>query len=388
MAILLAVAWVLPFNSIDIPPGVRARVSVLDGLRGFLAFGVFFHHGAIYHRYIFDGFWTEPPSATFNLFGQVGVSIFFMITGYLFWSRMISEGGQPNWLNLFVGRIFRIGPLYLVAVAVMLAVVISSTGLRMREPTFQLFTHVFRWSLLGLVKGADINGYENPGRVLADVTWTLRYEWWFYLSLPLTAILIRNFKTHLTIVAAGLVASLSYLAFQAEPGRFALAAACVSLFFQGMCCAALESEGLTLRLPDWITSTLVVTILIIIFSIFQTAYVAPAVLLLGIVFYLIISGTSVFGLLLTRPARRLGDISYGIYLLQGIVLYFVFSIEPVRALALTAPALHWGVILLCALLLLVFAAITHHLVELPGIRFGKVIAATIRRNLSSKSAAA
>jgi peptidoglycan/LPS O-acetylase OafA/YrhL len=388
MAILFAIANILPFRSIDAPPGLRPRISTLDALRGFLAFGVFFHHGAIYHRYIDDGIWTTPPSAAFNLFGQVGVSIFFMITGYLFWSRILTEYGRPNWVSLYTSRIFRIGPLYLVAVGAMLAVVFASTDLQIREPTFQLFRNVSRWCLLGFVRGSDVNGYENPGRILADVTWTLRYEWWFYLSLPLIALVLRSFKAHFTIFVIGLMACLIYLSLHPTPGKMALTAACVSLFLLGMCCASLERKGLMLPLPDWIKSGLVVVILVSVFSFFETAYFAFPILLLGIVFYLIISGSSVFGLLLTRPARRLGDISYGIYLLQGIVLYFVFTLEPIRVIALASPALHWIVIGLCALLLMTLAAVTHHLIELPGIRLGKSVAAAIQSYFSTKSAAA
>ena len=99
---------------------------------------------------------------------------------------------------------------------------------------------------------------------------------------------------------------------------------------------------------------------------------------LGVIFYLIICGSSVFGLLLTRPARRLGDISYGIYLLQGLVLYFVFSIGPVRAFALVSPAQHWSVICICALLLTACAALAHRWIELPGIRLGKSVAAILQ----------
>ena len=387
MMLLLALASMLPASSMDIAPGVRARVSTLDGLRGFLAFGVFFHHGAIYHRYIVDGVWTLPPSSVFTLFGQVGVSMFFMITGYLFWSRMISEHGQSNWSSFYVGRIFRIGPLYLVAVGVMLVVVFTSTRFEINVPILRLFQDVCRWSLLGLIKGGDVNGYENPGRILADVTWTLRYEWWFYLSLPLTALATRGSRSHLVFVAAALIACLIYLSFQSGTEKFALPAACIALFLQGMCCASLEKKGWTLRLPDWATSILVVATLGIVFLFFETAYRAGPVLCLGFAFYLIISGSSVLGLLVTRAARRLGDISYGIYLLQGIVLYFVFSVEPIRAYAVLSPARHWSVILLCALLLAGCAAVAHHCVELPGIRTGRSIAAFVGRYFNAKGAA-
>ena len=109
------------------------------------------------------------------------------------------------------------------------------------------------------------------------------------------------------------------------------------------------------------------------------AAIGGPVLLLGIGFYLIISGSSFFGLLHARASRRLGDISYGIYLLQGLVLFFVFSIGPVKSFALASPARHWSVICLCALLLMAVAASTHHFVELRGIRVGKHIAALVGR---------
>ncbi len=384
MAMVLALTSIVPWKGLDIPPGARTRVSTLDGLRGFLAYGVFFHHVAIYHRYLLDGVWSVPPSAVFTLFGQAGVAIFFMITGYLFWSRMISEEGRPDWLILYISRIFRIGPLYLVAVGIMLGVVFASTGVQLNNSVFHLLKNLLRWGLLGLTSGGSVNGYENPGRILADVTWTLRYEWWFYLSLPLTALAARNSRMHLIAVSAVLAACLTYLAMRAGTARPALTLVCICLFLQGMCCASLEKSGLALRLPDWVMSTFVVALLVFLFSLFKTAYRAEPVLLLGVVFYLIISGSSVFGLLLTRGARRLGDISYGIYLLQGIVFYFVFAIPIMRTLARGSPESHWIIVFVCGLVLLAFAATTHRFVELPGIRLGKQFAFASRA-LRSKS---
>jgi peptidoglycan/LPS O-acetylase OafA/YrhL len=386
MAILLAVARAIPFGSLDIAPGARTRISTLDGLRGFLAFGVFFHHGAVYHRYILDGQWALPPSAFFTLLGQVGVSVFFMITGYLFWSRMIAERGQPDWASFYIGRIFRIGPLYLIAVGMMLVVVFALTGFEIKEPLSQLSEKVLRWSMLGLLSGPDaVNGYENSGRILADVTWTLRFEWWFYLSLPLAALAARSARLHLFAVVVGLIVSVTILSLEIGSERLIRTTACICLFFQGMCCASLERSGLTLRLHDWVTSALAIAVLSLVFMTFQTAYRAGPVLLLGIVFYLIISGSSIFGLLHARASRRLGDISYGTYLLQGLVLYFVFAIVPIKSFALASPIGHWSIICLCALLLMAVAAITHHFVELRGIRVGKHLALLVGRYFPPKT---
>jgi peptidoglycan/LPS O-acetylase OafA/YrhL len=384
LAVLLAAASLLPFVSVDVPAGRRERISVLDGLRGFLALGVFFHHAAIYHRYILDGVWVLPRSAVFTLFGQAGVSLFFMITGYLFWSRMIVERGRPDWLSLYIGRVFRIGPLYLLAVGTMFATVFVLTGLKLNEPVIRLSENLLRWSLLGLSRSAEVNGYENPGRLLADVTWTLGYEWWFYFSLVVTALAARRQNLHLVAVTGALITGLIYLTLQIGPDRYNLTAACICLFLEGMCCASLQARGLTVRLPDWALSAGAVVITVVVFTTFTTAYRATPVLLLGVIFYLIISGASVFGLLRTQAARRLGDVSYGIYLLQGLVLYFVFSIEPVRTFALGSPARHWAVICICVLLLTAIAAIVHHTIELPGIRLGKAAAEFIGRNRQTK----
>jgi peptidoglycan/LPS O-acetylase OafA/YrhL len=310
--------------------------------------------------------------------------MFFMITGYLFWSRMIVERGRPDWIGLYISRIFRIGPLYLVAVGTMLAAVFVLTGFRLNEPAIRFGENLVRWGLLGFVRGSEFNGFASPGQLLADVTWTLRYEWWFYLSLVVTALATRNPRLHLAMVLAALVAALAYLIFKVDPEGSALTAVCVTLFLQGMLCASLRAKGLTLRMPEWASSVLVTALGIFVFSAFDTTYRAVPVLLLGIIFYLIICGSSVFGLLLTRPARRLGDISYGIYLLQGLVLYFIFSIGPVRAFALVSPARHWSVICVCALLLTACAALTHRWIELPGIRLGKRAAAVLSRQAVRK----
>ncbi len=85
LAVLLALARLPVFTAVDTPPSPHFnRVATLDGLRGFLALAVFFHHAAIYHRFLLDGVWALPPSRFYALLGPVGVSVFFMITGYLF----------------------------------------------------------------------------------------------------------------------------------------------------------------------------------------------------------------------------------------------------------------------------------------------------------------
>jgi peptidoglycan/LPS O-acetylase OafA/YrhL len=104
---------------------------------------------------------------------------------------------------------------------------------------------------------------------------------------------------------------------------------------------------------------------------FDSMYDIGPELLLGAGFLLIVSGATLFGLLLTRPARRLGDISYGIYLLQGPVLLLAFSLPGLRAASVSSPAVHWGLVAIAAAALTAFATLTHSLVERPGIKAGR-----------------
>src|SRR5215831_10336705 len=91
MGLLLAIAATPLFKAADVPPNPRDdRLSTLDGLRGFLALCVFFQHATLY----------GPPASAPGFYfynGQVGVETFFMITGYLFWSRLVAQRGRWDW---------------------------------------------------------------------------------------------------------------------------------------------------------------------------------------------------------------------------------------------------------------------------------------------------
>lgn len=71
-----------------------SRTMTIDGLRGYLAVGVFIHHAVIYYRYLTERIWDNPASSLYTQLGSINVSLFFMITGYLFWGKIISCQGR------------------------------------------------------------------------------------------------------------------------------------------------------------------------------------------------------------------------------------------------------------------------------------------------------
>lgn len=375
LGLLLAFAASPALASADVPPGQGSRLPSLDGLRAFAALAVVFHHAVYYRYFLFDGRWGAPASSIFYvLLGQAGVAMFFMVTGYLFWSRLIREGGRPAWPALYLGRFFRIVPLYLFAVAVMLAIVFVGTGGELAVRPSALAAQVARWLAFDFLGSPDVNGYPATNLLLAGVTWTLRYEWIFYLLLPVVALAARHRRTHLPFVALSFAAGLAWLALNPTHWRI-IDVACPTLFLAGMTCASLRHLWPGLRLPDWPASLAVLALLALTFTISTSIYSVGPIVLLGTCFFLIASGCTVFGLLTSRPARRLGEISYSLYLLQGLLLAAVLRPEPMRAVALGSPLGYWLMVLLCTVLLVAVSAATHALIERPGIALGRRLSA-------------
>ncbi|HEX7863941.1 MAG TPA: acyltransferase [Variovorax sp.] len=382
------------FRAADEPPQRDHRTATLDGLRGFLALSVFVHHLMVTHGYIERGIWTFPPPGFHTLLGQVGVGAFFMITGFLFWGKLLDAKGRPDWAGLYIGRLWRIGPTYLLAVGLMFLIVAWKTGFELREPAWSVLGAALQWLALGIVPmQPDINGYVGTTLILAGVTWTVFVEWLFYGSLRLMAPLARGGWTS-RFVAGGLLLCLPALTVAALPSAgspthptLALVVGALAWvlasFLMGMLSAWLVRQDgarrLRERLPEWAASLLALACLAALFLGFPHMVGPVQVLLLWVFFHLICCGSTLFGLLATRVARRMSTVSYSIYLLQGLVLTVVFSVQPVREFAMAGAMQYWLVGTLCALLLVATSVVSYRLVEKPGIAQGKRARSGLRR---------
>jgi peptidoglycan/LPS O-acetylase OafA/YrhL len=365
VAVVVGIAALPLFRFVDGAPNPSARYSAIDGLRGFSALSVFVFHLALTHRFIETGIWDVPGSRFYALLGPVGVSLFFMITGFLFWGKMLRAKARPRWRELYIGRLFRIGPMYLFVVLVMLYIVFTRTGFQLHEPAGVVAGSVLQWLALGTIDTQpDVNGYQAT-HVLAGVTWTISYEWAFYASLVATAYFARG-RTHLIFAFGALVLFLAGKVFlRVDAMGFAV------LFVCGMAVASLLHENMRLRMSHNLSSTIALACLAIVFATSYSGYGTITAMLLALFFYLVCSGTSVFGLLTTAPARRLGNISYSLYLMQGLVLTLVFAIAPIRDFAMASPQQYWAIGIVCACVLLLGAALGYAFIERPGIALGK-----------------
>lgn len=358
-------------------PPLMGRFASIDGLRGYLAFFVFLHHSCIWYFYLRTGQWQVPPSNLYTHFGETSVALFFMITGFLFFSKLI-EGKikRIDWGKLFVSRILRLVPLYLFLMFFLFLIVVYLSNGILNEPFQKLLIKMVRWLGFTILGGPNLNGIEYTGLIIAGVAWSLPYEWFLYLSLPLLALMI-GVVAPLPFIALS-VASLFYfeiwnlqIYYLSFLGGITAAFLCRSSRF---CDFAVRN----------ISSFIVLACLASVVTFYSSAYGIAPNLLLAIAFALIASGNTLFGLLISPVSRTLGELAYGIYLLHGISLFIVFTfiVGWVEARSLSSIS-HWLIIIGVSPVLIFICFLAFRFIEYPAMQSTAAVTVWLRARYSS-----
>jgi len=357
-----------PFHFLDsLPTASVHRVDSLDGLRGILAVAVLFHHLVIKRWALETGRWELPPSHFYSLLGQAGVAIFFMITGYLFWGRLIDSGGQNNWAKLYINRFFRIVPLYMLVIIAYILVVLTRAHFQVHIPSREFASQLAQWLSFGIVARPEPLLGDTRSLSVTSQTWTLYYEWTFYFALPILAVFAKA-RSPLAVSLAALLLVLNIESLVGEPNRYFIAQ-----FLLGMVAASFNRTYPNLKGDGPIRSLIALASATFAFKFADTAYSTSAVIFLGIFFLFIASGTSLFGLLVLRGTRRMGHMSYSIYLLHGLVLTVVMAPSVLGKSAVLSPANFWVVALCTFSGVISVSALTFLFVERTGMKLGKLI---------------
>ena len=348
----------------------KNRLGSIDGLRGYLALSVFIHHFVLTWYWKNTGEWGRPPEAYFQNLGKFGIAIFFMITGFLFISKIISSKKPIDWYLLYQSRVFRIFPLYLFVILLISIIILFQSRFQINVDLFTLFKSYFRWFIF---HGNVINDYTETRRIIAGVDWTLKYEWLFYALLPLMALTISKGKFVIILVCLGVLILFLY------PVRVEhFYTLYFILFAIGGVAAALNIE--LKNKAEWTKHYLcsLFTLAALIAAIFHpSTFSSIHIILMTLFFVPIALGNNLFGLLTATPSIFLGEISYSIYLLHGAVLYILFSLVnfDISHLSLTS-ALLWLPII--GSIVVFLSTVSYLLVERPFIQYGK------NNNLSHK----
>jgi peptidoglycan/LPS O-acetylase OafA/YrhL len=260
----------------------------------------------------------------------------------------------------------------------MMCVVAAESAATLRVSMGQLAGQVANW--LFLYGEPDVNGFIETNRIVGKVTWTLKYEWLFYLALPLQALLLRfSFRHRWALWAAALLAMALAKLHLVLPGVGVRS----DFLFHFTAGAAVAIASQSEQMRAWAGTSWAATAVIVaagaLFTLFPTGYGAAQSLLMLMVFAPIALGNSLWGLLSLRPCKVLGEISYSVYLIHGIVFYVLFTWLFPTFLSAETP--HGMLVLgLCGstALVVLASAITHLLVEKPGMALGRTMAAQAR----------
>jgi len=155
-----------PQPSVTDAAGTGRRLAWLDVLRGVAALAVVFDHAGqqvLRHVRVIVYHWFDT--------GWYGVFVFFLISGYIVPASLERKGSVRTF---WVSRLFRLYPLYLLAVGIAVALYLVHFGSLRGEdadPAASVLSQLLMMS--------NVLGNQN----LPNVVWSLSYEMIFYLLL-------------------------------------------------------------------------------------------------------------------------------------------------------------------------------------------------------------
>ena len=347
LATLASYLW--PFYRRELAVEDHTRSTPLDGLRGVLCFAVLCYHAMVTFGFLGTGQWRVPPTNFYGLLGQTPVALFFCVTAFLFWTRVVAQGGELHPKPFLRARCFRIVPLY--GLSCLLALLVTAPHMRWDGSSLDGLAPMLS---LGCRQWGTIGGVDLS-QVNAKVTWTLRYEWAFYLFLPILALGARDPRhtRRLWLVPLALI-----VWFGPDPNSF---------FVPGVLAVyACQHRGLVERLRSWQAAVVVLLTTAIFPFLTGDSFGFVALFLTTLIFLPIAAGNSLFGVLHWRGLRLMGLVSYSVYLLHGIGLY---AARPFLLEAVQMPTHRvwwwWGAVAASAAAILLGCLGTYRWVEWP-----------------------
>lgn len=353
----------------------NGKLSVIDGLRGLAATTVIIHHGILMTNLFMHSDWRIDAGyiADFNSLiariltqlGSFGVTVFFMITGYLFWTKALKNGAGD--LRVFYRRrVLRLAPMYLVTVAG-IYLISALIGFTTQMNGQYLLQSLASWLSFGFIKGMTLTDAKPGWLIVCGVFWTLAIEVKFYALFPLLSTLARRRVSGVMMLLATVLLLLVLHWAQllnAEQYSILFAFLCGMLTATLQTCAGFQSETDAINHRPWLKRAMAVLALACVglsFYLFEFAYTGLSALLIALFFLITASGNDLFGVLNSKPLRFSGVISYSTYLLHGLVLTLSFNwIYP-----------YWGPFVALSIafgLVFVISAISYLKIEAPGMQ--------------------
>ena len=300
----------------------RSPIGALTSLRFFAAFAVLFLHSGSHEL---EGRGLLPgPLGTFFANGYLGVSFFFVLSGFILTYVYLDElKGRTSLVKFYLARFARVYPVYLLSIILMTPLV-APTSFWLDAPQFILLQ---MWPPLG---ANDFLNWNGPA-------WTLSVELLFYLAFPALLALLAPLRASRVMVvaiilcvamAAGRLSSISSISDAPFAFLGYIPAPVLRLpeFIFGICLALVYARGAFPTGLSWAPlAAIIATCGIIAAS--RSPWIAPFA---TIGFGLVIFSTAAWlragvmsRFLNSKKMLLLGGASYSLYLLQSPVRAWV-----------------------------------------------------------------
>ncbi len=372
--LLLGFIFSLPFFKYLDEPKIK-KLNNITSIRSWCCLFVLGGHSVSMYTFIKTGI-SQHNYYSSEYLGGIGVSIFFMITGFLFWKK-ISENDNVYWIDLLKDRIFRIVPVCFFNSIIIIILVLLFYSKFSWDAFNPSLLHWFTAGIQYIQTTHSINNFTSAWKLTSGVHWTLVFEWGFYFSLPLLYLFRKNaFQSSMIFLFIGIyitqVLPIQNIAFTGP-----LSVSCNLLFFLGIFSYEF-SKKINLK-PVYYEIFFVFSMLSLMF-LQPTLYsvYSPSNILLIILFTSLLKGASGFGILKLKGFIRLGNISYSIYIMHGLVFYSVYNllmndiIKP-SGKAVLHSSTYIYICPLTFLLITLVSSVTYKLIEIPFVNFGKKI---------------
>lgn len=355
------------------PTAGHGRVAALDGLRGIAVLLVVLGHGL-------GAAWQLEDTPVARLFevpfnGGVGVTVFFVLSGYLITSILVRERertGRVSLRDFYLRRTFRILPAFYVFLAVV-AVLAAVGAIRVGGSDL-------------LASGLMVHNYWSAGDTWwLGHTWSLAVEEQFYLVWPLLLLWLRPRRACqfgvAYLLAAPVVRVASYVFVpdsqdqvwemfhtRADSLLTGCLIALLPVAYPGVWARVRRWAGLRAAVPLAVVAVLVSSALEVTLGglwSFPAGYTVTNLATAVVVVSITTAGartTRTTRVLSWRPLTAVGLISYSLYLYQQVFLP-EFGLTP----SLAGSSGPWTALLGIAAAL-VAATMSYHLVEQPFLR--------------------